>query len=251
MSPAVTFSLAFTFTKSEILDGKAFAILSLITLLSSSLFSFTGTLPQVTASFGAFDRIFDFLNRLQLSSSLTNGAGEGSDERADRLQTAREKLRLPEGSAILRFEQVLLSLSNGNTLGPISLALKAGDMIAVTGPTGSGKSALLSLCSGTLRPSSGSVHCASPAVGYSPQTPWLLNRSIRDNITGPFYFDRGWYDSVVKSCCLDSDIGSLPEGDATIAGTEGNRLSGGQRQRIVSETSASRRARRFLRLISN
>jgi ABC-type multidrug transport system fused ATPase/permease subunit len=235
VSPAVTFSLAFKFTNSEILDGKAFAVLSLITLISSSLFSFTGTLPQVTASFGASDRIYDFLNHLRLSHSLADDVGKELDVKPGKLQTETKNSFIAKGNVMLRFEQVLLSLSNGKTLGPVTLALKAGDVLAVAGPTGSGKSALLSLCSGTLQPSSGSLYCASQAVGYLPQTPWLMNRSIRDNITGPLRFDRNWYDTVVKSCCLDRDIGNLPEGDATNAGTEGNRLSGGQRQRIVSE----------------
>lgn len=71
-------------------------------------------------------------------------------------------------------------------------------------------------------------------MAYCSQTPWIYDGTIRDNIVGHSELDNPWYQSVLRCCDLNEDIGLMPEGDAAEVGSGGSRLSGGQRQRIVS-----------------
>lgn len=46
-------------------------------------------------------------------------------------------------------------------------------------------------------------------------------------------FDPAWYDTVMDACMLSVDIRDLPQGDKSLAGSNGSNLSGGQKQRVV------------------
>lgn len=72
-------------------------------------------------------------------------------------------------------------------------------------------------------------------MAYCSQTPWIYEGTIRDNIVGCSELDNPWYQSVLRCCDLDEDIGRMPDGDAAAVGSGGSKLSGGQRQRIVSQ----------------
>lgn len=70
-------------------------------------------------------------------------------------------------------------------------------------------------------------------IAYVPQTPFLLNASIRDNILfGESYRPRR-FQKVLELCALNPDIELMPGGDMTEIGERGINLSGGQRQRIA------------------
>jgi len=70
-------------------------------------------------------------------------------------------------------------------------------------------------------------------MAFCAQTPWLVNKSIQQNILGQSLFDATWYTEVVRACALVEDFGSYPAGDRTLVGSKGITLSGGQKQRIV------------------
>lgn len=121
-----------------------------------------------------------------------------------------------------------------------SFQIKKASVTALLGPTGSGKSILLRALLGELSVESGHVSGLQGPVAYCAQTPWLVNSSVRSNICGPFARDtavlEAWYKEVLYACCLDSDISTFPQRDATQVGSKGFTLSGGQRHRIVSES---------------
>lgn len=71
-------------------------------------------------------------------------------------------------------------------------------------------------------------------AAYCPQTPWITNDTIRNNIIGFRQFDQTWYDFTCEVCGLQGDLNALSEGDMHMAGSGGISLSGGQKQRIVS-----------------
>ena len=71
--------------------------------------------------------------------------------------------------------------------------------------------------------------CQLGTVGYCSQDPWLLNRSIRGNITFMFPYEPVWYRKVTNALALDIDMAILTEGDQTLVGN----LSGGQKQRVA------------------
>ena len=116
----------------------------------------------------------------------------------------------------------------------------AGKMTLICGPTGSGKSSLLSallgemeLVEGTITLPKRPLQLLSGGVAYCSQTAWLETMSIRDNIVFGQYFDQDRYDKVLDCCCLQPDLKTFPEGDQTEIGENGVSLSGGQKARVA------------------
>lgn len=116
----------------------------------------------------------------------------------------------------------------------------AGKMTLVCGPTGSGKSSLLSAILGEMELLEGTVtlpkrplQLLSGGVSYCSQTAWLETMSIRDNIIFGQHFDQERYDKVLECCCLKPDLKTFPDGDETEIGENGVSLSGGQKARVA------------------
>ncbi|KAG1748434.1 ABC protein [Suillus paluster] len=113
----------------------------------------------------------------------------------------------------------------------VNMTIPRGQLVAVVGPVGSGKSSLLQGLIGEMRKVSGHVSFGG-RLGYCPQTAWIQNATLRDNITfgRPFEEDRYW--RVLETTCLLPDLQLLPDGDLTEIGEKGINLSGGQKQRV-------------------
>lgn len=134
-----------------------------------------------------------------------------------------------------------LSVING-----MNLNINSGEIVAIVGPSGAGKTTLIDLMIGVLPPTSGEVLIGSKpplnslekwsgAIAYVPQDIVITNGSIRDNILlgyadsssmGPLI------DKAIKRAQLKELVDGFPEGLNTRVGDAGNRLSGGQRQRL-------------------
>lgn len=128
----------------------------------------------------------------------------------------------------------------------VSLSLERGNVMAVVGATGGGKSTLGQLLVGLRVPTSGRILFNSvdytqydlaairTRIGYVPQEPDLLSGSIRDNIT---FFetstDRALLDSVVAWCVLEQTIRRCAKRLDTHVLEAGGGLSGGEKQRIA------------------
>ncbi|CAH1738400.1 unnamed protein product [Aphis gossypii] len=118
-----------------------------------------------------------------------------------------------------------------NTLRRINLTVKTGQLVAVIGPVGAGKSSLMQAILRELPLSEGriSVH---GVISYASQEPWLFVGSIQNNILFGSPMDKHRYKQVIKVCALKSDFEQFSYGDKTIVGERGVTLSGGQRARI-------------------
>ena len=129
----------------------------------------------------------------------------------------------------------------------LNLHIPAGALVAVTGPVGSGKSALARAILGVYPVTSGSVLLDGKPlaelppgerrglVGYLPQDALLFSGSLRQNIA----FDpagHGGDDSAhrqaIRLAAIEDDVAAFPEGLDTQIGEAGVRISGGQRQRL-------------------
>jgi len=131
-------------------------------------------------------------------------------------------------------------------LDDVSLAVKKGTTVAFIGSTGSGKTTMVDIILGLLTPVKGvvmaddiNVHEQAQTfhaqVGYIPQTIYLSDDSIRNNIAFGVreeQIDEEAVREAVEKAQLREFIDSLPHGLDTIVGDRGVRLSGGQRQRI-------------------
>ncbi|KAL7279294.1 hypothetical protein ACG7TL_007135 [Trametes sanguinea] len=123
------------------------------------------------------------------------------------------------------------------TLGPLDIKFPPGKLSLVSGPTGSGKSALLVALLGGATPSFDPPTSLRKADADRKKctNPWLEHATIRDNIIfGAGYgYDESRYRDVIDACALARDFEIFPAGDMTEIGEKGITLSGGQRARIA------------------
>ncbi|PRP86346.1 ATP-dependent bile acid permease [Planoprotostelium fungivorum] len=118
-----------------------------------------------------------------------------------------------------------------NALRDINLEVPHGQLLAVVGPVGSGKSSLVSSLIGEIKKRSGEIRLGGKIV-YTSQQAWLMNATVRDNILFGQPYDRHRYERVIEACCLATDMEHLPSGDMSEIGEKGINLSGGQKHRI-------------------
>ncbi|KAJ0113412.1 hypothetical protein Patl1_01013 [Pistacia atlantica] len=113
----------------------------------------------------------------------------------------------------------------------INLTVKKGELAAIVGTVGSGKSSLLASILGEMHKVSGKVKvCGTTA--YVAQTSWIQNGTIQENILFGLPMNREKYREVIRVCCLEKDLEMMEYGDQTEIGERGINLSGGQKQRI-------------------
>ncbi|XP_064349099.1 ATP-binding cassette sub-family C member 4 isoform X3 [Camelus dromedarius] len=117
------------------------------------------------------------------------------------------------------------------TLRGLSFTVRPGELLAVVGPVGAGKSSLLSAVLGELPPSQGlvSVH---GRIAYVSQQPWVFSGTVRSNILFGKKYEKERYEKVIKACALKKDLQLLEDGDLTVIGDRGTTLSGGQKARV-------------------
>jgi ATP-binding cassette, subfamily B, bacterial len=135
---------------------------------------------------------------------------------------------------------------NGRGLQGVSVRLQRGDFVVVTGQVGSGKSTLVRMLSGLLKPDSGEilwngrpVHDPAaffrpPRSAYTAQVPRLFSEALRDNILLGLPEDRVDLPGAIYSSVMEPDVAILEKGLDTLVGPRGVRLSGGQVQRSAA-----------------
>lgn len=136
---------------------------------------------------------------------------------------------------------------NSPVLHNISFQSKAGDVIALLGPTGSGKTSLVNLLPRFYEYTSGSItldgielnrysrQFLRSQIGIVEQEPFLFSRTIRENITYSMqrHVTQGEILAAAQAAAIHDVIMSFPHGYDTILGEKGVTLSGGQKQRIA------------------
>ena len=136
---------------------------------------------------------------------------------------------------------------NAEVLQDISFTVKAGQVVALLGSTGSGKTSLVNLLPRFYDYTSGRIlldgveltayprQYLRAQIGIVEQEPFLFSRSIRDNIT--YGIGRQVSDEEVeraaKAAAIHEQILAFPEGYRTLVGEKGVTLSGGQKQRVA------------------
>jgi ATP-binding cassette, subfamily B, bacterial CvaB/MchF/RaxB len=137
-----------------------------------------------------------------------------------------------------------------------SLRIEPGEFVAITGPSGGGKTTLMKVMLGLFEPTSGDVlidgyplsalgvQAVREQIGVVMQDDQLLTGSIQDNIS--FFdtqIDRPWIRHCAEMAGIDADIMRMPMGYNTLIGDMGTTLSGGQRQRVLLARALYRRPR--------
>ncbi len=148
----------------------------------------------------------------------------------------------------IEFQNVSLTYPGNSTatLSDISLSFPGGALIAIVGPSGAGKTSLIDLMLGLLKPDSGSVLISGlppasaiskwpGAIAYVPQDVMITSSTIRENISLGFSSDESSDEliySSIKVSQLEEFISRLELGIDTHVGEGGSKLSGGERQRL-------------------
>ena len=146
----------------------------------------------------------------------------------------------------IEFDHVAFAYdADAPVLTDVSFRVRAGEMVGVVGPTGCGKSTVVSLIPRFYDPTAGTIridgadirdfkfHALRDQIGYVLQEPGLFEGSVRDNIA--FGKKNVTEEQIVEAARLanaDEFITRMPHGYDTMIGERGETLSGGQRQRI-------------------
>ncbi|XP_067906630.1 cystic fibrosis transmembrane conductance regulator isoform X1 [Heterodontus francisci] len=193
-------------------------------------------------SLGAIRKIQDFLHKDEHKSveynlttkevemvNVTASWDEGIGELFEKVKQNDTERKMANGDDGLFFSNFSLHVTP--VLKNISFKLGKGELLAVAGSTGSGKSSLLMMIMGELEPSEGKIK-HSGRISFSPQVPWIMPGTIKENIIFGLSYDEYRYTSVINACQLEEDITVFPNKDKTVLGDGGITLSGGQRARI-------------------
>ena len=146
----------------------------------------------------------------------------------------------------ISLRDVSFSYGDREVLSNMSLDIPAGSFVALSGPSGAGKTTIADLIIGLIRPHSGDVymdgvcmaeidmHAWRGLIGYTPQEGVLFHDSLKVNIT---LGDPAITEAQVKEALAAAGawemVSTLPEGLDTVVGERGAKLSGGQRQRVA------------------
>uniref|UniRef100_A0A8C0FHW5 Multidrug resistance-associated protein 4 n=1 Tax=Bubo bubo TaxID=30461 RepID=A0A8C0FHW5_BUBBB len=113
----------------------------------------------------------------------------------------------------------------------LSFTVRRGELLAVIGPVGAGKSSLLSAVLGELPKDKGLINVTG-RIAYVSQQPWVFSGTVRSNILFDKEYEKEKYEKVLKVCALKKDLELLENGDLTVIGDRGATLSGGQKARV-------------------
>eukprot|EP00413_Alexandrium_margalefii_P030270 CAMPEP_0204565086 /NCGR_PEP_ID=MMETSP0661-20131031/35260_1 /ASSEMBLY_ACC=CAM_ASM_000606 /TAXON_ID=109239 /ORGANISM="Alexandrium margalefi, Strain AMGDE01CS-322" /LENGTH=1610 /DNA_ID=CAMNT_0051572797 /DNA_START=113 /DNA_END=4945 /DNA_ORIENTATION=+ len=118
------------------------------------------------------------------------------------------------------------------TLKDLDICVRQGELVAIIGPVGCGKTTLLHAILGELHPSGDSRLEVPKRIAYSAQSAHLFEGSLRDNILKGDEIEHDRYKETIYCSCLVPDLEILPGGDDVPVGGRGISLSGGQKARV-------------------
>jgi ATP-binding cassette, subfamily B, bacterial len=143
------------------------------------------------------------------------------------------------------FDQVSYEFNDKCLLKNVSFTIEPNTKNAIIGPTGSGKSLILSLISGLIKPTSGQILIDDiplqdwdqdyifKNMGLVFQESILFNTSLRENILFNTTVSDADYTKAIQTSNVSEIVQSLPNGINTKISERGSNLSGGQKQRIM------------------
>jgi len=218
------------------------------------LFYTTGCIPRATeAIFNtkvSIERMQRFLNIREIDPIWTDGRDKTHQAQSSFAGNDLTELELLSSQMNQTTSNILLqdmSVSwNDSTdkaknkqahvfkLDNVSLEAETGQLVALIGSVGSGKSSILSAVFNEmqlLNPQASSK-TVDPDCIYLPQKPWILNKSIKQNVVLNKRWDKQLFERSLQVAHLSQDVDQMKDKAETQVGKKGEKLSGGQRWRL-------------------
>lgn len=230
--------------------GTLVAMAAFVTRIYTPLTSLTSARVDIMTAFVSFDRVFEVLD-------TPNPIVEHPDaielhHPAGRIEIDSVGFRYPPPSAVsiasleTEITRPLSARGSDPVLHDVDAVIEAGQLVALVGPSGAGKTTLTSLITRLYDVTSGairidgvdvrdlSLESLRSAIGVVNQDPHLFHESVADNL---LYSKPDASPDQLEEACraaqIHDVITTLPDGYDTVVGERGYRLSGGEQQRLA------------------
>jgi subfamily B ATP-binding cassette protein MsbA len=226
-------------------------------LLGLSIATITLLFVAVARMLPVFKNFANLRQTIVVIDSVLERAAEAVRTARAHREESSGRLAFPGCKRNITFSDVSFSyIGSGHlALQSVTAQIVAGQMTAIIGPTGAGKSTFVDLIPRLIEPTSGEIRVdGTPLrefdlatlrsrIGFVTQMPLILNASVFDNVR---YGLAGATEVDIEDACrrahADEFIQALPQKYATVLGEGGSKLSGGQRQRLALARAFLRRA---------
>ncbi|MCW2761108.1 MAG: transporter related protein [Marmoricola sp.] len=228
--------------------GTLTALATLLLRLLGPLQGLSNVRVDVMTALVSFDRVFEVLDLPSTVSekpdavALAPGAARVEFDHVRFTYPRADEVSLASLETVARVEK----RDNGEVLHDITFAAEPGQMIALVGPSGAGKTTITHLVARLYDATGGAVRVGGrdvrdvtlqsleDAVGYVTQDAHMFHDTIKENLryADPDVTDEQIW-AALESARIDEVIRTMPDGLDTVVGDRGYRLSGGERQRLA------------------
>jgi ABC-type multidrug transport system fused ATPase/permease subunit len=228
--------------------GAIVSLALLLTRLYAPLTALANAHVEVASALVSFERVFEVLDLVPLIREKDDAVAVPDGPVGVRFDDVRFAYPSADKVSLASLEEVAVLDDRGGdeVLHGISFTAEPGQMVALVGSSGAGKSTIASLVARLYDVDSGSVQLAGTdvrdvtfaslkgTVGVVTQDGHLFHESIRENLAlaAPGASDDDLWDTLRRARLADV-VADMPDGLDTIVGERGYRLSGGQRQRLT------------------
>lgn len=227
------------------------AMVFLAMAMISGLYLFQLTLPEVLVYCGLLYLFYEPIKKFAEENSHIQRGVAAAERLFELLEEKPQLIDLPNAKAHvpfdkeLRFEGVWFRYEEQWVLRDVSFSVKKGEMVALVGPTGSGKSTIAQLIPRLYDVQMGRItldgepltafqqQALRRMIAFVPQKPFLFLDTIAENIAFGLPYSPDQVTSAARQAHATEFIEKLPHGYETLLQDAGRNLSGGQQQRLA------------------
>lgn len=226
-----------------------FAVAGLLILIMVNKYAdhTTTEIVNIGAFMAAAYKIIPGITRIAaLSAQMRTYAFTLNDISADTEVVTEPYNHIHEKISSIEFKDVSFSYKDNEILNHFNMQVQAGDLLGISSASGKGKTTLINILLGFLKPDSGQVLINEVILGaderkqywkditYVKQQHFLIHDTILHNITlEEEHYDETRFNKAIAAAGLGMFINSFPEGINKVISDNGKNISGGQRQRIA------------------